>query len=200
VITPLLAEPVRRYKPPGDRAAAAPGLGRVRRRDPGPHRPIHALIRGEADSEPFAVELRERLLHDRLANITTLVPRYAGTSLRPGMTIEQAGEQACALTSPEMRHLLINGLGWTPEQYTDWLCQLLVDDLLRLRPLHPTFAGVRGGDQGRVDGRGGGVAASRDTHSGSSRRPPHGEGRTAAPRGVAAPSRARSKDDVEQLP
>jgi hypothetical protein len=49
----------------------------------------------------------------------------AGGSAEPSLsivrslTIGQAGERAGSLASPEMRHLLINGLGWTPEQHTD---------------------------------------------------------------------------------
>ena len=92
--------------------------------------PIHALIRGAADSEPFAVELRERLLRERLADITESMRRYAAGGLRAGLTIEQAGERACALMSPEMHHLLTVGLGWTKEQHREWLRELLVADLL----------------------------------------------------------------------
>jgi len=92
--------------------------------------PIHALIRGAADSEPFAVELRERLLQERLADITESMRRYAAGYLRKGLTIEQAGERACALMSPEMHHLLTVGFGWTPDQHRQWLCQLLVGELL----------------------------------------------------------------------
>ncbi|GEL19578.1 TetR/AcrR family transcriptional regulator [Pseudonocardia asaccharolytica] len=92
--------------------------------------PIHALIRGAADSEPFAVELLERLLCERLADITESMRRYAAGSLRAGLSVEQAGERACALMSPEMHHLLTVGLGWTPEQHREWLCQLIVAELL----------------------------------------------------------------------
>lgn len=92
--------------------------------------PIHAVIRGAADGEPFAVELRERLLRDRLADITASIRRYAGDSLRSGLTVEQAGERACALMSPEMHHLITVGLGWTPDQHREWLCHLLVTELL----------------------------------------------------------------------
>jgi AcrR family transcriptional regulator len=92
--------------------------------------PIHAVIRGAADGEPFAVELRERLLRNRLAHITASIRRYAGDSLPSGLTIEQAGERACALMSPEMHSLLTAELGWTRDQHRDWLCHLLVTELL----------------------------------------------------------------------
>ncbi|MGQ0573899.1 MAG: TetR family transcriptional regulator [Pseudonocardia sp.] len=92
--------------------------------------PIHALIRGAADGEPFAVDLRERLLRDRLADITASIRRYAADALRPGLSVEQAGERACALMSPDMHHLLTTGLGWTPDQHREWLCPLVVGELL----------------------------------------------------------------------
>lgn len=93
--------------------------------------PIHALIRGASDSEPFAVELRERLLRVRLADTTMAIKRYAADSLRPDLTVEQAGERACAIGSPELHHLLTVELGWTHQQHEDWLCRLLEVELLR---------------------------------------------------------------------
>jgi AcrR family transcriptional regulator len=95
--------------------------------------PIHAVIRGAADSEPFAVDLRERLLRQRLADVTTAIRRYARDDLRPGLTIDQAGERACALLSPELHHLLTVELGWTPQQHQEWLGGLLEVELLGSR-------------------------------------------------------------------
>lgn len=92
--------------------------------------PIHALIRGAADSEPFAVQLRERLLRERLADITMSIERYVCDALRPGLTVAQASARACALASPEMHHLLTTELGWTPPQHREWLCELLQVELL----------------------------------------------------------------------
>jgi AcrR family transcriptional regulator len=94
--------------------------------------PIHAVIRGAADGEPFAVELRERLLRNRLSHVTASIRRYAGDALRSGLTIEQAGERAGALMSPEMYSLLTVELGWTHDQHVEWLCHLLVAELLGL--------------------------------------------------------------------
>jgi AcrR family transcriptional regulator len=92
--------------------------------------PVHAVIRGAADGEPFAVELRQRLLRNRLTHVTASIRRYAGDTLRPGLTIEQAGERACALMSPEMHSLLTVELGWTHDQHREWLSHLLVAELL----------------------------------------------------------------------
>ena len=55
--------------------------------------------------------------------------RYAAGCLRKELTVEQAGERACALMSPELHHLLTVGLEWTPEQHRRWLCHLLMAEL-----------------------------------------------------------------------
>jgi AcrR family transcriptional regulator len=93
--------------------------------------PIHAVIRGAADSEPFAVELRHRLLSARLADISTALERYVGDELRPGLTLDQAVQRAGALLSPEMHHLLITELGWSPEEHRRWIGDLLGAEVLR---------------------------------------------------------------------
>jgi AcrR family transcriptional regulator len=93
-------------------------------------RPIHAIIRGAADKEPFAAELGRRLMMERLANQTERIRRYFGDALRPGLTGDEAGERYCALASPELYHLLTVELGWTAEQHRAWLTQLLHTELL----------------------------------------------------------------------
>jgi AcrR family transcriptional regulator len=93
-------------------------------------RPIHAIIRGAADKEPFAAELGQRLMTERLANQTERIRLYFGDALRPGLTVAEAGERYCALASPELYHVLTVELGWTAEQHRAWLTQLLRTELL----------------------------------------------------------------------
>ena len=93
--------------------------------------PVHAVIRGAADREPFASALRERLLRERLTNNKILLRRYVGDALRPGLTQKQASERFCALSSPELFHLLTIELGWTVRQVTNWLGDLAESELLR---------------------------------------------------------------------
>ena len=62
--------------------------------------PVHAVIRGAADSDAFAAELRRRLLQRRLQGQTATVRAYLDGALRPGLSIEEAGERFCALSSP----------------------------------------------------------------------------------------------------
>jgi len=91
---------------------------------------IHAIIRGAADKEPFAADLGRRLLQERLTNQTERIRRYLAEHLRPGLSVNEAGERYCALTSPELYHLLTIELTWTPQQHQTWLTQLLHAELL----------------------------------------------------------------------
>ena len=94
-------------------------------------RPIHAIIRGAADNEAFAAELGRRLLTERLATQTERIRTYLGDDLRAGLSVAQAGQRYCALTSPELYHLLTVELGWIAEQHRRWLTELLQAELLR---------------------------------------------------------------------
>ena len=76
-------------------------------------RPIHAIIRGAADNEAFAADLGRRLLTERLTNQTERIRRQLGDTLRPGLSVIDAGQRYCALTSPELYHLLTVELAWT---------------------------------------------------------------------------------------
>ena len=97
-------------------------------------RAIHAIIRGAADKEPFAADLGRRLLQERLANQIDRVRRYLGDDLRPGLSVADAGQRYCVLSSPELYHLLTVDLAWPAGQHQDWLTQLLQTDLLGPEP------------------------------------------------------------------
>jgi AcrR family transcriptional regulator len=91
---------------------------------------VHAVIRGAADKEAFAVALRERLMRDRLANQTERLRRYVGSEIKRGLSASEAGQRYCALTSPDLYYLLTVELEWTAEQHRRWLSDLLATDLL----------------------------------------------------------------------
>jgi AcrR family transcriptional regulator len=92
--------------------------------------PIHTIIRGAADKEAFAGELRSRLLHDRVTNQTERVRRFLRNDLRDGISVAGAGQRYCALTSPELYFVLTVELGWSAEQHRAWLDELLAVELL----------------------------------------------------------------------
>jgi AcrR family transcriptional regulator len=99
-------------------------------------RPIHAVIRGAADKEAFAAVLGRRLLHDRLTAQTERVGQYLGDDLRPGLSVDQAGQRYCVLASPELYHLLTVELRWTIDEHRTWLTELLKTELLAPRSRH----------------------------------------------------------------
>jgi AcrR family transcriptional regulator len=92
--------------------------------------PIHAIIRGAADSEAFAADLGRRLLQERLSNQTERLRRYVGDELRPGLSIAEAGQRYCALASPELYHVLTVEFRWRAEQHQRWLTELTRTELL----------------------------------------------------------------------
>jgi AcrR family transcriptional regulator len=92
--------------------------------------PVHAVIRGAADREEFAVDLRRRLLERRVDEIVRLAGHLLDGALRPGMTTREAGERYAALASPEMHHLLVVEMGWSAERHREWLTETAVAQLL----------------------------------------------------------------------
>ena len=92
--------------------------------------PIHNVIRGAADSEAFAVELRARLLSERLVNQKRHLAKHVRVRLRAGLTPRGAAERLCALTSPEMYHLTTAELGWSRERHQEWIAALAERELL----------------------------------------------------------------------
>jgi AcrR family transcriptional regulator len=93
-------------------------------------RPIHAVIRGAADKEAFAAALGRRLLHDRLTNQTERIRQHVGDHLREGLSVSEAGQRYCALTSPELYQTLTVEFGWTADRHRKWLTDLLEAELL----------------------------------------------------------------------
>ena len=93
-------------------------------------RPIHAVIRGAADKEPFAAELGRRLLRDRLVAQTERIRTYLGNDLRAGLSVDEAGQRYVVLAGPEVYHLLTVELGWSAAQHRTWLTELLTTELL----------------------------------------------------------------------
>jgi AcrR family transcriptional regulator len=92
--------------------------------------PIHAVIRGAADKEAFAGDLGRRLLNDRLSNQTERIRQYLGANLRKGLSVAEAGQRYCALTSPELYHTLTGEFGWSADRHRKWLENLLKRELL----------------------------------------------------------------------
>ena len=93
-------------------------------------RPIHVVIRGAADKEAFAAALGKRLLDERVTNQTERIRQHLGGHLREGLSVSEAGQRYCALTSPELYNTLTVEFGWTADQHRTWLTDLLKTELL----------------------------------------------------------------------
>jgi hypothetical protein len=91
---------------------------------------MHTVIRGAADSEPFAAELGRRLLRERLVVQTERIRDCLEGRLRPGLSVDDAGERYCALASPELYDVVTGEFGWTAEQHRLWLTDVLERELL----------------------------------------------------------------------
>ena len=93
-------------------------------------RPVHTIIRSAAESETRAADLRARQLRLRLTRNTKHLGDFIGTALRPGMTLKEAAEQYCALSSPELYELLTVQLGWSKQRHQRWLANTVQRELL----------------------------------------------------------------------
>jgi AcrR family transcriptional regulator len=92
--------------------------------------PLHAVLRGAADREEIAGELRNEMLAARLALQRRIIQLLLGGHLRNGLTLSDAADRYCALSSPELHHLCLEALGWTPDQHEQWLAELAAHELL----------------------------------------------------------------------
>ena len=93
--------------------------------------PVFEILRIAAKTEPEIAGLVQRLLQERLANMTMVAERVAANGpLRKGLEQAQAAELIWSMTSPELYLLLRRDLGWTEGQYTQWLTDVLVRLLL----------------------------------------------------------------------
>ncbi len=84
--------------------------------------PFFELLRGAARAEPEAADLLNKLLAERLENMTILAHYLAARHpLRTGLSEAEAAETIWTLTSPEVYRLLTVDRAWPRERYIDWL-------------------------------------------------------------------------------
>lgn len=91
--------------------------------------PLHRVIREAAASDPEIAALRDRHRRERLAGQTEFV-RWVAANGPLVREARQAGEDLWALASPELRDLLLEGLGWSGDRYEAWLADALTAQLL----------------------------------------------------------------------
>jgi AcrR family transcriptional regulator len=93
--------------------------------------PVFEILRIAAKTEPEIADLVQRLLRERMTNMSVVAKSVAANGpLREGLNRTRAAELIWAMTSPELYLLFNRDRGWTDEQYIHWLTETLVRLLL----------------------------------------------------------------------
>jgi AcrR family transcriptional regulator len=93
--------------------------------------PIFEILRIAAKTEPEIAELVQRLLRERMANMSRVAKSVAANGpLRQGLNRTRAAELIWAMTSPELYLLFNRDRGWTDQEYAQWLTDTLIRLLL----------------------------------------------------------------------
>jgi TetR/AcrR family transcriptional regulator, regulator of autoinduction and epiphytic fitness len=93
--------------------------------------PIFSIMRAAAKTEPDIGKMLRRMLDSRLQGMMVFVEALtSNSSLRDGVTRQEAAETVWMLTSAEMYNLAIMDRGWSEEKYQRWLADALVNLLL----------------------------------------------------------------------
>lgn len=88
--------------------------------------PVLEVMRGASKTEPEIADLLQRMLDERLKNMTRFVRSISANGpLRDGLSESQAAEIVWGMTSPELFHLWTIDGGWSTEKYEAWLVDSL---------------------------------------------------------------------------
>ena len=92
---------------------------------------LGVLLEGAGAGDPELRELLATLERERLAGADRVVGQLAAAgALRDGLDPERARDVVWALISPEVTRLLVDGRGWSLDQWQAWLAATLADALL----------------------------------------------------------------------
>jgi AcrR family transcriptional regulator len=93
--------------------------------------PVFEILRVAAKTEPEIERLIQRLLRERMANMTMVAKHVSDNGpLRNGLDQVRAAEVIWSMTSPELYLLFRRDRGWSDEQYVEWLTDTLIRLLL----------------------------------------------------------------------
>jgi hypothetical protein len=93
--------------------------------------PIFEVMRGAAKTEREIATLVQRMVKERLRNMSRVAESIAANGpLRNGLDKRAATEIIWSMTSPELYRLVTVDLGWTNEKYASWLTDALTRLLL----------------------------------------------------------------------
>jgi hypothetical protein len=118
---------------PRRKLAGYAALGRVLFERLGPV--LRVVLEGAQAGDPELRELVATIDRERLTGAARVVEDLAGAgALRHGLDPERARDILWTLISPEVCRLLVEGRGWSLDQWERWLAGLLADALLRPEP------------------------------------------------------------------
>ncbi len=91
----------------------------------------HRILVSAAGSDPDAAVLLAEQGRQRQLGQSQIARSLARAGvLRPGLRERDAADIIHALMSPEVYYLLVGDRGWRPEQYENWLKDILISQLL----------------------------------------------------------------------
>ncbi|HUZ42328.1 MAG TPA: TetR/AcrR family transcriptional regulator [Acidimicrobiales bacterium] len=92
-------------------------------------RPVYEILRTASAAEPAMAAIRAEMDDYRLRNMRQAAQWIAARGpLR--IDVERAGEIIWTVASPDVSRMLCDDLGWTQDEYADWLEDTLVSALL----------------------------------------------------------------------
>lgn len=92
-------------------------------------RGVRGMLEGAAASDPDVARMVAGWKHDRAASLRSIVAGLE-SDLRPGVDGERAGAIIRAMSSAEIYFELVEGEGWSPDEYEEWLTDVLRELLL----------------------------------------------------------------------
>jgi hypothetical protein len=88
-------------------------------------------MEGAASADPSLEERRTDLLRQIRSAVSVWISQIGSEALRPGLSEDQATDVAFTVQAPHLYSIYTDDLGWTPDQYEEWLGHALPRLLLR---------------------------------------------------------------------
>jgi AcrR family transcriptional regulator len=92
--------------------------------------PFRLAVQAAVGSEPAAADMLAEMDRQRLAGMTVMAAASAQTG-QLAVSEEQCRDVIWAMTDGLLWHALVNGRGWSDEEYADWIGRLWVATLVR---------------------------------------------------------------------
>lgn len=93
--------------------------------------PYNRVLREAASADPDLADVWRQLEAQRLAGMRRIARRLQDLrGLRPGLSVEEAGDILWTVNSYAVYELLVVQRDWSPEQYRDWIVATNVHSLL----------------------------------------------------------------------